>query len=244
MYLLNKNSLYLTLFLLINLTFQDVLAQVIPFYNYSNRGNKNRVINNYFLNLGLNKANDICDRYTRKDLRNDCRDVVNDNYFLDINAVTLCTDIFFISTRTITCLENIGNKYYRQSEIIDCGNSRNEYTIYKCLDYSGKIIKQELLFEEYETILAYNNAQEVCDSFTTSSNRNRCNDIIDDSYFLDLNAVNLCRNKYSLSPKILNCLDTISDRIYLFNEINQCQKNNRRSELLKCLSQKGEAIIK
>ena len=238
-----KNACYFLLFLLINLNIQEATAQVAPFYNYSNRQYKNRIINSYFLNLGLSRANDICDRYTRRNLRNECRDVVSANYFLDINAVTLCQDIFFISTRTITCFENIENKYYLQSEIIDCGNSRNEYTIYDCLNYSGKIIQQDQLFEEYETRLAYNNAQEVCNSFTNSTTRNRCNNILDNSYFLDLNAVNICRTKFSLSPKILNCLDTIRDRIYSFNEIRECQGvTNREKPLLNCLQQKGELI--
>jgi hypothetical protein len=162
--MLSKKFTIFFTFIFINLNLTPILAQNNRISNFSQ-------LNNYFIKLGLNTANNICKRYTKSDLRQKCNNIVSNAEYLDFNGVFLCESKFFISTQTINCLDSIGNKIYTDSELLNCGNSTNEYQIYDCLKNSGKTVNQNQLNYEYENKIAFNKAQNICNSFTNSSTK-------------------------------------------------------------------------
>jgi hypothetical protein len=224
------NILFSLIFTHINLT--SILTQ-------NQRINNFNQLNNYFIKLGLSTASNICKKYTRSNLRQTCNSVVNQSSYLDFNAVFLCENIFFISTNTINCLDSISNKSYTDSELLKCGNSTNKFKIYTCLENSGKTVNQNQLNYEYENKIAFKNAQNICNSFTNSSTKTYCNKIINNSYFLDVDAVSLCRTKFSISPKILNCFQIITNKTYTFSNLFECNQQLGEAKILSCLSTNG-----
>lgn len=232
--LCRKNYLLLS-FLFINLHLTPILAQ-------NNRINNFNQLNNYFIKLGLNTANNICQAYTISDLRQKCYNIVNQAEYLDFNAVFLCEDKFFISTQTIICFDNIKNKSYIDSDLLNCGNNTNEYYIYDCLKNSGKIINKNQLAYEYENKIAFDKVQNICNSFTNSRAKNDCNNIINNTYFFDVNAISLCLTKFSISPKILNCFQTIKNKTYTLINLSQCSQKSAKANILDCLSSSGYLV--
>lgn len=225
--------LFILIFTNINLT--PILAQ-------NNRINNFNQLNNYFIKLGLNTANNICQRYTKSDLRLKCNQIVNNSNYLDFNAVFLCEDKFFISTQTINCFDSISNKTYTDSELLNCGNSTNEYQIYDCLKNSGKTVNQNQISYQYDQKIALDKAQNICNSFTNSSTKNDCNKILSNSYFLDVDAVGFCLTKFSISSRILNCFQTINNKTYTLGNLSQCSQQSAEAKIINCLSTNGYEV--
>jgi hypothetical protein len=202
-------------------------------------------LDNYLAKYGYHAAYKICQVFTSSRLRNDCLTVIDESYFLDINAVSLCESKFWVSERTVNCFEYITNKIYSYSELQICGNSNNEYDIYQCLDRLGaNTTKDDLrnITDIYEMQNAYENAQAICQSFNGLTAKNNCHKLIDNSIFLDLNAVTLCKSKFSLSTQIVNCFRTIVDRVYSYIEIDNCSKNISKDKIIECLSTSGYVL--
>ncbi|MBL1208783.1 hypothetical protein [Geminocystis sp. GBBB08] len=222
--------LFSLIFLNVNIT--AIIAQ-------NNRINNFNQLNHYFLKLGLNIAKNICQKYTRSDLRQQCNEIINNSSYLDFNAVFLCENIFFISTQTINCFQSISNKFYTDSELLKCGNSTNEYKIYDCLKHRGKNVNKNKLDYQYEHKIALDKAQNICNAFTNSTTKNDCNNIINNSYFLDMDAISLCQTKFSISTKILKCFATIKNKTYTFGNLSQCDQESTEAKILGCLLSKG-----
>lgn len=232
--LLRKFTLFFVL-ILTNFNLTPILAQ-------NNRINNFNQLNSYFIKLGLNTANHICTKYTKSDLRQQCNNIVNNSNYLDFNAVFLCEDKFWISTQTIHCFHSISNKIYTDSELLNCGNSTNEYQIYNCLRNSGKTINENQLSYQYDHKIAFDKAQNICNSFTNSTTKNDCHKILNNSYFLDVNAVSFCLTKFSISPKILNCFHTINNKTYPFRNLSKCNQQSTQTKIINCLSTHGYIV--
>lgn len=225
----------------VNLLAQQVQAQVNSLPAYRLRNNR-QSIDDYLSKSGVNYANRICSAYTTSDLQNDCQNIVKNAEFLDVNAVALCESKFYISNKTLNCLTSISSKIYESSELQKCGNSTNEYDIYQCLSQSGQLVKSENVSTEIQQNTAYQNTKSICDSFTSSATKQDCQNILDESYFMDLSAINLCQNKLSVSPKMLQCLQSINNKIYSPTEINQCSQESQEDNVLICLSSTGDSM--
>ncbi|WP_144439326.1 hypothetical protein [Geminocystis sp. NIES-3708] len=208
----------------------------------NNRINNFNQLNNYFIQLGLNTANNICQAYTISDLRQKCNNIVDQTEYFDFNAIFLCEDKFFISSKTINCLDSIRNKTYIKSELINCGNNTNEYQIYDCLNKSGKMITYNQLSYEYENKIAFDKAENICNSFTNSRTKNDCHKILNNSYFLDIDVISFCLTKFSISPKILNCFQIIKNKTYTVINLSQCSQKSTESTILDCLLSNGYLI--
>ncbi|NCO76339.1 MAG: hypothetical protein GW795_05055 [Cyanobacteria bacterium] len=233
--MLLKSLAVLFSFIFINVNSTFILAQ-------NNRINNFNQLNNYFIKLGLNTANNICQAYTLSDLRKKCDDIVNQSAYFDFNAVFLCEDKFFISTQTIICFDTIKDKSYTNLELLNCGNSTHEYEIYDCLRSSGKIVNKNQLAYEYENKIAFDKAENICNAFTNSSTKNDCHNIINNSYFLDVNGVSFCQTKFSISPRILNCFQTIKNKTYTVTNLSQCSQKSSEINILHCLSSSGYLV--
>lgn len=82
----------------------------------------------------------------------------------------------------------------------------------------------------------------ICQSFTVSTLRENCNQLLKNSIFFDPDAISFCEKRFRISLNTLECLNTIRDKVYVQSEIRKCDRIITSSQTLDCLQREGRQI--
>jgi hypothetical protein len=81
-----------------------------------------------------------------------------------------------------------------------------------------------------------------CQKISFPSDKNRCVDIVEKSFYLNLSAVKSCIS-LAFSTDALPCLQSIANHEYLPTEIDSCSSYKESFDTIKCFSESGRVLV-
>lgn len=102
---------------------------------------------------------------------------------------------------------------------------------------------ENLIRNRYYFKMGLQQVDNICQSFTGSSIRNECNNILSSASFFDADAVFFCEQKFNISSRTVNCFKYIKDKLYVESELKECGNSINDTTIFQCLRKKGRPYV-